>query len=194
MTDNKNVPKIIENSGLALHKTRNLLSITDKILASKTVAVTDDAWLDELIAWADENEFSQREFPRDKKDILEMTELGLYAIGLTEISESIGKLTNLTKLYLSHNQLTKVPESIGNLTNLTTLYLDRNQLVELPESIGNLTNLTGLYLGVNQFSKIPKSIGKLTKLTKLDLRCNPIKSLPLELTHLNSITNFINYY
>ena len=37
MTDNKNLPKIIENSGLALHKTRNLLSITDKILASKTL-------------------------------------------------------------------------------------------------------------------------------------------------------------
>ncbi|MEN9596654.1 MAG: hypothetical protein RL236_1088 [Pseudomonadota bacterium] len=34
--DNKNLPKIIENSGLALHKTRNLLSITDKILANKT--------------------------------------------------------------------------------------------------------------------------------------------------------------
>ena len=35
--ENKNLPKIIENSGLALHKTRNLLSITDKILASKTL-------------------------------------------------------------------------------------------------------------------------------------------------------------
>ncbi|MEI7796809.1 MAG: DNA polymerase III subunit epsilon [Methylococcaceae bacterium] len=51
MTDNKNLPKIIENSGLALHKTRSLLSITDKILASKRLAVVDEAWLDELIAW-----------------------------------------------------------------------------------------------------------------------------------------------
>ena len=42
MTDNKNLPKIIENSGLALHKTRSLLSITDKILASKTLAVVVD--------------------------------------------------------------------------------------------------------------------------------------------------------
>ena len=41
MTDNKNVPKIIENSGLALHKTRNLLSITEKILASKTPVILD---------------------------------------------------------------------------------------------------------------------------------------------------------
>jgi len=37
--DNKNLPKIIENSGLALHKTRNLLSITDKILANKTLVI-----------------------------------------------------------------------------------------------------------------------------------------------------------
>ena len=167
MTDNKNLPKIIESSGLALHKTRNLLSITDKILASKTLAVVDDAWLDELIAWADENNISEEQLPRDKKAILEMTELGLYAIALTEIPESIGKLTNLTKLYLSHNQLTKIPESIGKLTNLTWLLLQDNQFTELPESIGNLTNLTALYLGGN-----------------------PIKSLPPELSHLNSITKF----
>jgi hypothetical protein len=39
MTENKNFPKKIENVGLALHKTRNLLNITDKILARKTLAV-----------------------------------------------------------------------------------------------------------------------------------------------------------
>jgi hypothetical protein len=42
MTENKHFPKKIENLELALHKTRNLLSITDKILASKTLAVSDD--------------------------------------------------------------------------------------------------------------------------------------------------------
>ena len=171
MTDNKNLPKIIENSGLALHKTRNLLSITDKILASKRLAVVDDAWLDELIAWADENNISEEQFPRDKKEILNLTGLGLHGNQLTELPESIGKLTNLTMLQLSNNQLTELPESIDKLTNLTELFLDGNQLTELPESIGKLTNLTELYLW-----------------------SNPIKSLPPELSHLNSITYFHNIF
>ena len=77
MTENKHFPKKIENVGLALHKTRNLLSITDKILASKTLADIDDTWLDELIAWADENEISEEYLPRDKKALLSLTELVL---------------------------------------------------------------------------------------------------------------------
>ena len=51
MSDDKRlIPK--ESTDLALHKTESLLGITDKILANKTLAVNDDAWVDELIAWA----------------------------------------------------------------------------------------------------------------------------------------------
>lgn len=39
--DNKNTPKIIENSGLALDKTRSLLGITDKILSKKNQLTTE---------------------------------------------------------------------------------------------------------------------------------------------------------
>ena len=120
MTENKHFPKKIENVGLALHKTRNLLSITDKILASKTLADIDDTWLDELIAWADENNITEEKLPRYKRAILALTMLLLDYHQLTEIPDFIGKLTNLTTLYLGNNQLTEIPESVGKLTNLTT--------------------------------------------------------------------------
>jgi internalin A len=171
MTENKHFPKKIENLELALHKTRNLLSITDKILASKTLADIDDTWLDELIAWADENNIPEEDLPRYKRAILALTMLGLDNNQLTEIPESVGKLTNLTTLDLSFNQLTEIPESVGKLTNLTTLDLG-NQLTEIPDFIGELTNLEKLYLSDNQLTEIPESVGKLTNLTTLHLSFN----------------------
>ena len=85
---------------------------------------------------------------------------------LESISEEIGNLNNLTRLWLHKNQLTKLPESIGNLTNLTSLNLSSNELTKLPKSIGNLTNLPvigfnqGLYMEHNPFTSFPDSIRK----------------------------------
>ena len=65
MSDNNNLPQKKDNAGLALQKTGSLLSVTEKILANrtqKTLAASDDAWLDELIAWADENNISDYSF------------------------------------------------------------------------------------------------------------------------------------
>jgi Leucine-rich repeat (LRR) protein len=130
MSDNKNLPQKKDSAEVALQKTTSLLSITNKILANRanrTLVVSDDAWLDELIAWADEHNISEcyssaffkhrLGFPRDKQAILALTELHLLGkFELTELPESIGNLTNLTKLSLSRNQLTELPEWIGKLT------------------------------------------------------------------------------
>ena len=48
--------------------------------------------------------------------------LDLEKKGLTELPEEIGKLKNLTELYLAFNQISKIPNAIANLTNLTGLY------------------------------------------------------------------------
>ena len=77
-------------------------ALTDDNVWSKELMVSaeDDNWLDELIEWADENGIPEEDLPRDKKKILDLTELDL-----------------------SDNQLPLLPESIGNLTNLTQLNL-----------------------------------------------------------------------
>ncbi|OUM58366.1 hypothetical protein PIROE2DRAFT_16373 [Piromyces sp. E2] len=86
------------------------------------------------------------------------------------IPESIGKLTNLTKLNLSGNNLSgPIPESIGNLTELTTLELSNNNISgTIPNSIINLTKLTK-NLSRNPLSgKIP-NLKNNTKLTSCQL-------------------------
>ena len=66
---------------------------------------------------------------------------------LESISEKIGKLTNLTKLYASSNQLTKLPKSIGKLVNLGNnyggLYIFGNPLTSLPDSIRKVKHALG---------------------------------------------------
>lgn len=96
--------------------------------------------------------------------------LGLSGKGLKTLPYEIGKLTNLTRLYLHNNQLTDLPEAIGNLTKLITFVLSNNQLTDLPEVIGKLTNMRQLNLSNNQFTDLPEAIGEMTNLTTLDLR------------------------
>ena len=45
----------------------------------------------------------------------QITGLGLYKCGLTELPPEIGKLQNLTELYLWKNQLTQFPKALLNL-------------------------------------------------------------------------------
>jgi hypothetical protein len=92
---------------------------------------------------------------------------------LTELPEAIGKLTNLTELYLFGNQMTNLPEAIEKLANLTVLGLSNNQLTNLPEAIGKLANLTKLYLRDNQFQTRPVVLDTLHKITRLELDGNP---------------------
>ena len=113
--------------------------------------------------------------------------LDLEKKGLTELPEEIGKLKNLTELYLAFNQISKIPNAIANLTNLTGLYLDHNQISEIPSAITELTNLTELYLNNNQISKIPNSISELKKLKIINLSNNQISEIPETIIQLENL-------
>src|SRR5688500_13338907 len=81
------------------------------------------------------------------------TELGLRNMGLNELPEAIGQLTNLKKLDLGSdtwkekiNQLTVLPEWLGQFTQLQSLNLSGNGLAILPEWLGQFTQLQSLNL------------------------------------------------
>jgi len=96
------------------------------------------------------------------------------------IPSSIGNLTNLNTLILSHNYYsftdTSIPESIGNLVNLVKLDLSHNYLKgQLPSSICNLTKLKYLDLSGNDINgSFPKNCEKLVNLEYLNLKENDI--------------------
>jgi len=114
-------------------------------------------------------------------------ELDLGSIELTELPGSLGKLTQLTKLNLSHNKLNTLPESLGQLTQLTELNLSSNKLTTLPESLGQLTQLTELNLSGNKLTTLPESLGQLTQLTELYLSHNKLTTLPNLLGQLSQL-------
>ncbi len=76
-------------------------------------------------------------------------ELILSNMGLTELPNSLWKLTQLQSLHLSDNRLTILPETIGQLTALEVLNISVNQLIALPENIDQLKQLGEIYLEDN---------------------------------------------
>ena len=162
--------------------------LAEDILKQLDLEEQREQWLNELLIWADVHNISEKQLPRNKQTILAMKELDLSYNKLTELPESIGRLTNLTDLDLSDSNLTELPESIGKLTNLTWLNLSCNNLIKLPESIGKLTNLTWLDLIGNNLTKLPESIGKLTNLTWLNLSGNNLTKLPESIGKLTNLT------
>ncbi|KAE8100193.1 hypothetical protein FH972_018118 [Carpinus fangiana] len=95
------------------------------------------------------------------------------------IPSSLGNLTNLTSLYLSHNNLTgQIPGSLGQLLSLSVLDLSRNSLEGLiPLSYLSLGNLSILDI---LSSRIPSQLGDLSSLVDLDLSFNTLTGSLLE--------------
>jgi len=106
---------------------------------------------------------------------------------LTELPDSLGRLTQLQTLFLHENQLTTLPDSLGGLTQLQTLSLFGNQLTTLPDSLGRLTQLQTLYLSGNQLTTLPDSLGRLTQLRTLFLHENQLTTLPDSLGRLTQL-------
>ncbi|CAN6820408.1 unnamed protein product [Brassica oleracea] len=131
-----------------------------------------------------------------------------------EIPSSLGNLSKLTTLNLSHNKFTgKVPSSLGYLLNLTDLilYVENNilhgnfplkllnltKLISisisgnqfsgmLPPNIGSVSNLELFYVGQNAFTgPIPSSLFTIPSLTYIDLSNNQLNGT-LELGNISS--------
>lgn len=109
------------------------------------------------------------------------------------IPSSLGNLTNLTSLYLSHNNLIgQIPVSLGQLLSLSVLDLSRNSLNgSIPLSFTSLGNLSILDMSSNNLSgSIPPGIGTLANLQHLNLSRNSLSSpIPAQLGDLSSLVD-----
>ena len=111
------------------------------------------------------------------------------------IPPELGKLSNLTSLYIFHTNLTgPIPPELGDLSNLDGLALHQNKLTgSIPTELGKLTNLVQLFLSENQLEgTIPAELGNLSKLTNLTLYDNQLTGLiPFELGQLTNLTQLM---
>ncbi|MCP4607406.1 MAG: GTP-binding protein [Planctomycetes bacterium] len=129
-----------------------------------------------------------KSLPAEIGKLTKLTKLWLSSYHLTSVPKELGQLTNLRELFLDGSQLTSVPKELGQLTNLTRLFLRYNQLASVPKELGQLTNLRELFLDRNQLTSVPKELGQLTNLTTLFLRENQLTSIPKELGQLTNLT------
>uniref|UniRef100_A0A7N0V1E6 Protein kinase domain-containing protein n=1 Tax=Kalanchoe fedtschenkoi TaxID=63787 RepID=A0A7N0V1E6_KALFE len=118
--------------------------------------------------------------------------ISLQGKGLTgKLSPAIGRLTQLTGLYLHYNSLTgEVPREVSELDLLSDLYLNVNNFSgAIPAEIGTMAGLQVLQLCYNQFTgSIPAQFGALPKLSVLALQSNRLTgAIPASLGNLGSL-------
>ncbi|XP_027193530.1 putative disease resistance protein At3g14460 [Cicer arietinum] len=98
-------------------------------------------------------------------------------------------------LSLSHYDITNLPDSIGRLSHLCYLDLSHTALQTLPDSICDLFNLQTLMLtNCISFTSFPPRICNLIRLRCLDVRDSGVQEMPLQMnkmTGLRTLTDFI---
>lgn len=120
---------------------------------------------------------------------LDARELDLSSMGLTELPQSLGELTQLHALNLSSNRLERLPESLAQLTKLRSLNVRGNELSAVPRSFQKLSEMRSLDLADNRLSRLPEWLGHLKQLQSLNASYNELSTLPEPLTELRKLTS-----
>ena len=167
--------------------------------------------LENLIRWADKNNFMEKSFPRNRGDLQnaiffvlvnrgieyipdefcevlnQIKLLSLLMNQIKRIPQNIHLLENCLLLELCNNNIEYLPENLFQLEKLSILCLHGNKLQELPDSLGNLVNLGGLTLSNNSIKKLPHTIKNLTNLIELDIENTLIDENSLKYIILENI-------
>jgi leucine-rich repeat protein SHOC2 len=150
--------------------------------------------------------------------LTKLQHLELIGCGISELNETISKLTSLQTLVLSNNsELNRLPFSMTKLTSLLHLSLNKtkiqsdtlvsvvcqlpslqvlelnetHQLKTLPSQISKLiTSLQHLSLSFSGITSLPTQIGLLTQLHTLKLDCLHLNNIPTKLKHLTNLREF----
>jgi hypothetical protein len=98
---------------------------------------------------------------------------------IRRIPEGLGRLRNLTQLYLLDDSLENLPASIGELRKLEMLFLRGNRLATLPEGVGGLP-LRELHVPFNRLTALPAGVYAMPTLVKVDIFGNKLCDLKAE--------------
>jgi len=148
--------------------------------------------LDLSVAWdAPENTPRLTELPDSLVKLTRLQSLDLSNNGLTTLPEWLGQLTELLSLQVANNQLTTLPDSLGQLTQLRSLAAYNNWLTTMPQSLGQLTQLQSLDLSDNRLTTVPGSLGHLISLQELVLLENQLTSMPESLVELTKLRRLV---
>ena len=112
--------------------------------------------------------------------VYDLTQLNLLKVtnsSLTQLSEDLARLVNLTNLVLQNNTLNVLPEAISSLEKLKFLDVSGNHLTTLPSNLNHLTALTTLNVTGNQLSALP-SLRECVNLLVLDVSHNQLSEFP----------------
>ena len=124
------------------------------------------------------------------ESITRLSSLQTLDLGFTqirEVPETIGNLSSLQELDLRDTNISTVPETIGNLSSLKALDLSRTNISAVPETITRLSSLQMLYLGYTKISEVPETITRLSSLQTLYLYNTPIREVPETIGNLSSL-------
>jgi len=142
---------------------------------------TIEPWMTELWAWADKFDISVEELPRNKEDLLEITDLNISSNQLIYLPDSIGQLKNLEKLKISSSHLKQIPETIGQLTGLTQLTLNCESLEYFPDTFESWIQLRELTFTSDKIKQFPKLLAHLTHLRMVDFPIQLIDQVPINI-------------
>lgn len=106
---------------------------------------------------------------------------------LRALPPKVCTLSNLQRLWVSHNLLTGLPHDLDRLVSLKELFLHGNAFEDFPLPICSLKSIEILWLSSNQIKGIPNEISQLTTLKRVHLDGNKICTLPPALCTLTSL-------
>lgn len=106
---------------------------------------------------------------------------------LHDLPAKVCTLSNLQRLWVSHNLLKSLPTDLDRLVSLKELFLHRNAFEDFPLPICSLKSIEILWLSSNKIKKIPNEISQLTTLKRIHLDDNKIRCLPPALCTLSTL-------